>query len=74
MLQSLVIDLKEYRIGVASITHQFLYNKKEISLCYGLGMDMVHQDFPFLSIREKELQKMIKGMANSCFCRLLFVN
>ena len=32
-------------------THQFLYNKKDIKLrlCYGLGMDMVHPDFPFQS-------------------------
>ena len=45
--------------------HQFLYNKKDISLCYGLGVDMVHQDFPFQSIREKEFKREIKGMANS---------
>ena len=43
----------------------FFIIKKDISLCYGLGMDMVHQDFPFQSIREKEFQKRIKGMANS---------
>ena len=29
-------------------------------------MDLVSQDFPFQSIREKEFQKRIKGMANSC--------
>jgi hypothetical protein len=39
--------------------------KKEIGLCYGLGLALVHQDFPFQSIREKEFQKRIKGMANS---------
>ena len=39
--------------------------KKDIGFYYGLGMDMVHQDFPFQSIREKEFQKRIKGMANS---------
>ena len=39
--------------------------KKDISLCYGLGMDMVHRDFPFQSIREGELKREIKGMANS---------
>ena len=43
----------------------FFIIKKDISLCYGLGMDMVRQDFPFQSIREKEFQKRIKGMANS---------
>ena len=32
----------------------FFMIKKDISLCYDLGMDMVHQDFPFQSIREKE--------------------
>ena len=36
--------------------------KELTSLCYGLGMDMVDQDFPFQSVRE---QKRIKGMANS---------
>ena len=36
------------------IQHQFLYNEKHISLCYGLGMAMVHPDFPFQPIREKE--------------------
>ena len=43
----------------------FFIIKKDISLCYGLGMDMVHQDFPFQSIREKEFKREIKGMANS---------
>ena len=43
----------------------FFIVKKEISLCYGLGLALVHQDFPFQSIREKEFQKRIKGMANS---------
>ena len=46
----------------------FFIIKKAISLCYGLGMDMVHPDFPFQSIREKEFQKMIKG--TSLFCHL----
>ena len=45
--------------------HQFLYNKKNTSLCYGLGMDMVHQDFSFQSIREKKFKREIKGMENS---------
>ena len=35
------------------------------SLCYGLGSDLVHQDFPFQSIREKSFKREIKGMANS---------
>ena len=43
----------------------FFIIKEDISLCYGLGMDMVHQDFPFQSIREKEFKREIKGMANS---------
>ena len=43
----------------------FFIIKKDNSLCYGLGMDMVHQDFPFQSIREKEFKREIKGMANS---------
>ena len=51
----------------------FFIIKKGISLCYGLGLDLVHQDFPFQSIREKEFQKRIKGMANSCFAVSFFV-
>ena len=51
----------------------FFIVKKEISLCYGLGLALVHQDFPFQSIREKEFQKRIKGMANSCFAVSFFV-
>ena len=31
---------------------------------------MVHQDFPFQSIREKDFKGEIKEMANSWFCRL----
>ena len=55
------------RVATGQTTHHtsFFTIKKDISLCYGLGMDMVHQDFPFQSIREKEFQKRIKGMANS---------
>ena len=52
------------KLGVSDHT-SFVIIKKDISLCYGLGMDMVHQDFTFQSIREKEFQKRIKGMANS---------
>ena len=64
----------EFRLYFISPQHtSFFIVKKDISLCYGLGMDMVHQDFPFQSIREKEFQKRIKGMANSWFRRLLFV-
>ena len=48
-----------------SIHTSFFIIKKDISLCYGLGMNMVHQDFPFQSIREKEFKREIKGMANS---------
>ena len=43
----------------------FFIVKKEISLCYGLGLALVHQDSPFQSIREKDFQKRIKGVANS---------
>ena len=60
-------------VDLGSRHTSFFIIKKDISLCYGLGMDMVHQDFPFQSIREKEFQKRIKGMANSWFRRLFFV-
>ena len=43
----------------------FFIIKKDVNLCYGLGMDMVHQDLPFESIREEEFKREIKGMANS---------
>ena len=58
--------------------HSFFIIKKrlvlQISLCCGLGLALVHQDFPFQSIREKEFQKRIKGMANSCFAVRLISN
>ena len=45
-----------------SVQHtSFFIIKKDNSLCYGLGMDMVHQNFPFQSIREKEFQKRNQG-------------
>ena len=58
---------------VTALHTSFFITKKEVSLCYGLGLDLVHQDFPFQSIREKEFQKRIKGMANSCFAVSFFV-
>ena len=54
------------RTTIPSLAHtSFFIIKKDISLCYGLGMDMVHQDFPFQSIREKEFKREIKEMANA---------
>ena len=41
------------------VAHPFLYKK---GLYYGLGLDLVYKDFPFQSIREKSVQKRIKGM------------
>ena len=35
----------------------FFITKELTSLCYDLGLDLVHQDFPFLSIREKSLKE-----------------
>ena len=58
------------------INHTSFFIMKElISLCYGLGMDMVDPDFPFQSIREKSFKREleIKGMANSCFAVSFFV-
>ena len=61
LLLKIAIALKD-----GSPTHtSFFIIKKDISLCYGLGMDMVHPDFLFQSIREKEFKREIKGMANS---------
>jgi len=40
--------------------HTSFFIKK--GLYYGLGLDLVYKDFPFQSIREKEIQKRIKGM------------
>ena len=39
----------------------FFTMKKEMSLCYGLGLDLVHQDFHFQSIREKRFKKESRG-------------
>ena len=49
----------------ALVHTSFFIIKEDISLCYGLGMDMVHPDLPFQSIREKSLKREIKGMTNS---------
>ena len=57
-------DLSEDQLFIHT---SFFIIKKDISLCYGLGMDMVHQDFPFQSIREKEFKREIKGMASLFF-------
>ena len=55
------------RNGLPHPTHHisFVIIKEDISLCYGSGMDMVHPDFPFQSIREKEFKREIKGTASS---------
>ena len=52
--------------------HQFRYIKKEISLWYGLGMDMVHQDFTFQLFREKSLKDKSRGWQTLDFAFLFW--
>ena len=46
---------------VALIGTSLFIIKELTSLCYGLGLDLVHQDFPFQSIREKSFKRESRG-------------
>jgi hypothetical protein len=39
----------------------FFIIKKDNSLCYGLGMDMVHRDFPFSQSVKKSSKEKSRG-------------
>ena len=48
--------------------HQFLYNKEDISLCYGLGMDMVHHTcFWGLKVRILKINQELVRSTHSKF-------
>ena len=46
----------------APVRHTSFFIIKELtSLCYGLGLDLVHPDVPFQSIREKSFKRESSG-------------
>ena len=54
-------DVDQFGMARAPSHTSFFIIKELTSLFYGLGLDLVHPDFPFQSIREKYFQRESRG-------------